>query len=254
MRTPSQYRMHPLRRVHRTTPADNMHIRVLGASAGGGFPQWNCNGHMSAAARAGKHGFRPRTQSSLAVSADGKRWVLLNCSPDLRQQIAATPALWPDPNGAKRNSPIRAVVVTNADVDHIIGLINLREAQPFTIFGSDRVLKTINANSVFNVCNPELVPRIQLPLDEPIALTDHGDDLGLTIEPFAVPCSRARATRWRTSAAARATPSASRSPRRPPASTSSTSPVAPRSMDLCGNASKAHPSFSSTARSTPTMK
>lgn len=164
-----------------------MQIRVLGASAGGGFPQWNCNGHMSASVRAGRPGFRSRTQSSLAVSADGRRWVLLNCSPDLRQQIADAPALWPDPNGAKRNSPIRAVVVTNADVDHIIGLINLREAQPFTIFGSSRVLKTINTNSVFNVCNPDLVPRIELPLDQPMALADHGDDLGLTIEPFAVP-------------------------------------------------------------------
>ncbi len=164
-----------------------MIINVLGASAGGGFPQWNCNGRMSASARAGAPGFKPRNQSSLAVSADGVRWVLLNCSPDLRQQIAATPALWPDPSGPKRNSPIRAVVVTNADVDHIIGLINLREAQPFTIYGSDRVLATINTNSVFNVCNPEIVPRIELPLDQPVTLTDHGEDLGLTIEPFAVP-------------------------------------------------------------------
>ncbi len=164
-----------------------MIIKVLGASAGGGFPQWNCNGPMSSRARAGVPGFQPRTQSSLAVSADGRQWVLLNCSPDLRQQIAATPELWPDPNGPKRNSPIRAVVVTNADVDHIIGLINLREAQPFSIYGSERVLATIRANSVFNVCNPEIVPRIDLPLDQPIALTDHGADLGLTVEAFAVP-------------------------------------------------------------------
>ena len=164
-----------------------MIIRVLGASAGGGFPQWNCNGHMSASARAGKPGFTPLTQSSLAISADGKRWVLLSCSPDLRQQIADAPALWPYPDGPKRNSPIKAVVVTNADVDHIIGLINLREAQPFTIYGSDRVLATIRANSVFNVCNPEIVPRRELPLDQPVALEDHGDDLGLTFEAFAVP-------------------------------------------------------------------
>jgi pyrroloquinoline quinone biosynthesis protein B len=163
-----------------------MLIKVLGASAGGGFPQWNCNGPMSASARARKPGFAARTQSSLAVSADGKRWVLLNCSPDLREQLAQNPELWPDPNGPLRNSPIRAVIVTNADVDHIIGLINLREGTPFTIYGSDRVLKTINANSVFNVCNPEIVPRLPLPLDQEIRIEDHGDDLGLSIEAFAV--------------------------------------------------------------------
>jgi pyrroloquinoline quinone biosynthesis protein B len=164
-----------------------MLIKVLGASAGGGFPQWNCNGPMSAGARARKPGFAPRTQSSLAVSPDGRRWILLNCSPDLREQIADTPELWPDPKGPLRNSPIKAVIVTNADVDHIIGLINLREGTPFTIYGSDRVLKTINANSVFNVCNPSIVPRLELPLDKPVAIEDHGEDLGLTVEAFAVP-------------------------------------------------------------------
>jgi pyrroloquinoline quinone biosynthesis protein B len=164
-----------------------MLIRVLGSAAGGGFPQWNCNGRMSAGARARKPGFVPRTQSSLTVSADGRRWVLLNASPDLRQQIADAPKLWPDPNGGLRNSPIKSVVVTNADVDHIIGLINLREAQPFSIYGSSCVLETINSNSVFNVCNPELVPRRELPLDSPTRLEGAGEDLGITIEPFAVP-------------------------------------------------------------------
>jgi pyrroloquinoline quinone biosynthesis protein B len=164
-----------------------MLIRVLGSAAGGGFPQWNCNGRMSAAARARKPGFVPRTQSSLTVSADGRRWVLLNASPDLRQQIADAPKLWPDPNGGLRNSPIKSVVVTNADVDHIIGLINLREAQPFSIYGSARVLETINANSVFNVCNPEIVPRRELALDKSAKLEGAGEDLGITVEPFAVP-------------------------------------------------------------------
>lgn len=164
-----------------------MLIRVLGAAAGGGFPQWNCNGRMSASVRAKKPGFAARTQSSLAVSADGRRWVLLNASPDLREQIAAAPALWPAADGPLRNSPIKSVVVTNADVDHIIGLINLREAQPFSIYGSSRVLATINANSVFNVCNPAIVPRRELPLDQDVALEGAGDDLGLTVHAFAVP-------------------------------------------------------------------
>ncbi|MGQ0673307.1 MAG: pyrroloquinoline quinone biosynthesis protein PqqB [Hyphomicrobium sp.] len=163
-----------------------MFIRVLGAAAGGGFPQWNCNGRMSASVRAGKPGFAARTQSSLAVSADGFRWVLLNCSPDLREQIAAAPALWPAADGPLRNSPIRSVVVTNADVDHIIGLINLREAQPFSIYGSARVLATIEANSVFNVCNKAIVPRRELPLDGRIELEGAGEPLGLSVEAFAV--------------------------------------------------------------------
>ncbi len=164
-----------------------MIIKILGAAAGGGFPQWNCNGRHSANVRAGKSGYRPRLQSSLAVSADGVNWVLLNASPDLRQQINDTPELHPSKDGGLRNSPIKAVVVTNADVDHITGLINLREGQPFSIYGSDRVLTTLNSNSIFNVCAPDKVPRISLPMDKPTALTGAGVDLGLTIEAFAVP-------------------------------------------------------------------
>ncbi len=164
-----------------------MIIKILGAAAGGGFPQWNCNGVHSANVRSGKAGYRARTQSSLAISSDGKSWALLNASPDLRQQIADNPELHPDKNGPLRNSPIKAVVVTNADVDHIIGLINLRERQPFAIYGSERVLATLNANSIFNVCAQDVVPRIPLALDKAVQLSGAGTDLGITIEPFAVP-------------------------------------------------------------------
>jgi len=164
-----------------------MIIKILGSGAGGGFPQWNCNGIHSSAVRAGKPGYRPRTQSSLAVSSDGRNWVLLNASPDLRQQIADNPELHPEKTGPLRNSPIKAAVLTNADVDHIVGLINLRERQAFSIYGSDRVLATIKANSIFDVCAHDIVPRIALPLDEKIKLTGDGADLGLTVEAFAVP-------------------------------------------------------------------
>lgn len=164
-----------------------MLIKVLGAAAGGGFPQWNCNGRMSARARSKEPGCRPRTQSSLTVSANGRDWVLLNASPDLRQQINETPELWPDPEGPLRNSPIKAVVLTNGDVDHIIGLVNLREGQPFSLYASDRVMATVNANSVFNVLNPEKVDRNELPINKPLALTGAGADLGLTVEAFDVP-------------------------------------------------------------------
>ena len=165
----------------------SMLIRILGSSAGGGFPQWNCNGANSSAVRNRKPGFRPRTQSSLAVSGDGEKWVLLNASPDLRQQINDTPALWPKPDGGPRNSPIKAVVLTNGDVDHIIGLINLREAQPLSVYGSSRVLATLASNSVFQVLAPDKVPRIELPLGRRLPITGDGMDLGLTVEAFPVP-------------------------------------------------------------------
>lgn len=164
-----------------------MKIRILGAAAGGGFPQWNCNGANSAKVRNKQPGVPARTQSSLAISADGKRWILLNASPDLREQLNATPELWPDPDGGLRNSPIRAAVLTNGDVDHIAGLINLREGHPFTVYGSDRVLATLAANSIFNVMNPDIVPRKTLPLDKAITIASPSEELGVTIKAFPVP-------------------------------------------------------------------
>lgn len=164
-----------------------MLIKVLGAGAGGGFPQWNCAAPTSLKAWAGDPTTTPRTQASLAVSADGERWVLLNASPDLRQQILATPALHPGAAESKRNSPIRAVVLTNGDVDAVTGLLTLRERQPFTVFASDRILDTLAANSIFNVLDPAVVDRRRLPMEQPIPVLDHGDDLGLTVEAIWVP-------------------------------------------------------------------
>jgi pyrroloquinoline quinone biosynthesis protein B len=164
-----------------------MLIKILGSAAGGGFPQWNCNCRNCVAVRAGTPGFKARTQSSLAVSRDGVNWALLNASPDLRQQIAATPALHADPKAGLRHSPIKAAVLTNGDVDHIIGLINLREAQPFSIYASKRILDVLAANSVFQVLADPLVPRNEIALDRPFELQGAGVDLGLTVEAFAVP-------------------------------------------------------------------
>ena len=107
---------------------------VLGSAAGGGFPQWNCNDEINRRARSSDPLVRPRTQSSIAVSADGRRWAVLNASPDLRQQIAEQPRLHPARDGPKRSSPIAAVVVTNADVDHVTGLLSLREGQAFGLY------------------------------------------------------------------------------------------------------------------------
>ena len=165
-----------------------MRLKIVGSAAGGGFPQWNCNFRLSRAARAGEQGFLPRTQSSLAASADGHGWVLFNASPDIRQQIAQTPELQPAPDAPLRSTPIRAVVLTNADVDHVAGLLSLREREPFAIYATKRVLEVIAANSIFNVLDPKIVPRRLLPPDATIAISDaHGRDTGLSVESFSVP-------------------------------------------------------------------
>jgi pyrroloquinoline quinone biosynthesis protein B len=164
-----------------------MRAIVLGAAAGGGFPQWNSAGPGCLRARAGDPAAPARSQASLAVSADGRRWVVLNAAPDLRAQIAATPALHPRP-GILRNSPIAAVALTGAEVDTIAGLLTLRERQPFALYAGAAPLATLDANPIFNVLDRALVPRRDLPLGLALELADAaGDPLGLTLEAFAVP-------------------------------------------------------------------
>src|SRR6266404_3053078 len=100
-----------------------MRVIILGSAAGGGVPQWNCGCRNCTEARQDGRG---RTQSSVAVSADGARWVLLNASPDLRIQLAAHRSLWP-PAGS-RATPVRAGVLTDGEIDHTLGLLLLRES------------------------------------------------------------------------------------------------------------------------------
>ena len=165
-----------------------MRLKIVGSAAGGGFPQWNCNYRLSRAARAGDAGVRRRTQSSLAASADGHGWVLFNASPDIRQQIAETPELQPRADAPLRSTPIRAVVLTNADVDHVAGLLSLRERQPFAIYATAQVLAVLEANSIFNVLDPAIVPRRSLPPAGELEICDaDGRETGVTIESFAVP-------------------------------------------------------------------
>jgi pyrroloquinoline quinone biosynthesis protein B len=170
-----------------------VHILVLGSAAGGGFPQWNSNDTAAQRARAGK--IPSRTQSSLAVSADAKNWALLNVSPDIRQQINERPQLQPKPGDPKRSSPISAALLTNGDVDHVAGLLSLRERHAFPLYAHQRVLNMLGENSVFNVLNPEYVRRRSLPLDEPTEVRDvNGEPLGLWVTGFAVP---GKAPLWR---------------------------------------------------------
>jgi pyrroloquinoline quinone biosynthesis protein B len=164
-----------------------MRVRVLGSSAGGGFPQWNCNCSNCRAVRSGLAGFTPRTQSSVAVSADGASWLLLNASPDLRQQIGQMPDLAPSAADGVRTTPIKAVALTNGDVDHVAGLLNLREAQPFGLYASQRVLDALKANTIFDILAPQVVARAELPLGATIEIHGAGIDLGIAIEAFAAP-------------------------------------------------------------------
>jgi len=165
-----------------------LRLVVLGAAAGGGFPQWNSNDPVARRARSGDPKTPFLTQSSIAVSADDRRWTVFNASPDIRQQINERRQLQPKADGALRSSPIVAVVLTNADVDHVAGLLSLRESQPLMVYGHERVLHVLAQNSIFNVLNPQYVERKELSLGERLELTDSsGDLLGISVRGFAVP-------------------------------------------------------------------
>lgn len=155
-------------------------VIVLGAAAGGGVPQWNCRCSVCTRARAGDGSVKPRSQASLAASADGERWTLLNASPDLPAQVRATPAL--HPRRAPRGSPIEAVVLTGAEIDEIAGLLSLRESTPFALYAAPQTHAILAANAVFGALAPDLVPRVAIAADETLRLPG-----GLEARLFAVP-------------------------------------------------------------------
>lgn len=111
-------------------------------------------------------------------------WAIINASPDIRQQIEATPELHPRPDGALRNSPISAVILTNGDVDHVGGLLSLRERQPFALYATDRVLSVLAQNSIFNVLAPDVVRRTPLVIGQGLEAAGVS---GVSIEAFPVP-------------------------------------------------------------------
>ncbi|HEY6419998.1 MAG TPA: pyrroloquinoline quinone biosynthesis protein PqqB [Candidatus Binataceae bacterium] len=125
-----------------------MRVHILGSAAGGGFPQWNCNCFNCSGLRTGSLRAKARTQCSVAVSADGSRWSLLNASPDLRTQIFSFPELLP--KSRARGSAIDAVLLSDAELDHIAGLLSLREAQPVRLYCTALVFDWVFAsNPVF---------------------------------------------------------------------------------------------------------
>jgi pyrroloquinoline quinone biosynthesis protein B len=115
-------------------------LRILGSAAGGGFPQWNCGCPGCRAVREGSRPCRSRTQSSVAVSADHRSWFLLNASPDIRAQIESFPALHPHDD---RVTPLAAVLLTDAELDHTLGLLLLREGRDLEIHATAAVHETL---------------------------------------------------------------------------------------------------------------
>ena len=157
-----------------------MQIIVLGAAAGGGFPQWNSACPVGARAWAGDPSAPWCNQCSLAVSDDGERWTLLNAAPEIRHQILATPEL--HPKKPPRHSPISAVLLTNGDIDHVAGLLTLRESQPLTLFATASTLEVLKVNPVFNALNPSFVERRAFSLD-----SEFDTGTGIRVRPFSVP-------------------------------------------------------------------
>ena len=156
-----------------------MHFIVLGSAAGGGFPQWNCGCLNCRLARAGDPRTQSRTQASLAVSGDGERWTVIAASPDISQQMQATPEL--HPQSGLRHSPIVAVIAPGAEIDQIAGLLTLREGHRFTLWATAPTLAILRA-PLFDVLQPSLVRR------ETIALGQlFGTAAGLAITAFVVP-------------------------------------------------------------------
>jgi pyrroloquinoline quinone biosynthesis protein B len=130
----------------------------------------------------------PRTQASLAVSADGERWVLLNASPDLPEQLRATPVLHPGDATGARGSPVKAVILSGGDIDCIAGLLSLREGHEFIVYAPPFVENILRANQVFSVLDKNIVKFQNFTDGHVFELRDAaGDPLGLWCESFPVP-------------------------------------------------------------------
>jgi len=165
-----------------------MHVRVLGSAAGGGFPQWNCGCNNCRNVRAGAAGLQARTQESVAVSADGDSWFLLNASPEIRAQIESFSGLHPR---APRDSPINGIVLTNGDLDHCLGLLSLRESYPLRLYTTRSVEAGFReGNSLFRTLQrfPEQLQFEALEIGEPHVLRSaNGQPSGLVVTAISVP-------------------------------------------------------------------
>ena len=141
-----------------------MHVLLLGTAAGGGFPQWNCWCECCRVARSQPHLAWPRSQSSVAISHDGFHWFLLNASPDVREQLSRLPAAEPR---TTRHVPIEGVLLTDAELDHSLGIALLREARHLPLYTTSAIRSVIEHDSrILPVTRAFAeVPWTELPLD-----------------------------------------------------------------------------------------
>jgi pyrroloquinoline quinone biosynthesis protein B len=160
----------------------------MGTAAGGGFPQWNCWCPCCAVARRDPAAARPRTQSSAAISADGRRWFLLNASPDVREQIARLPS--DELHTNIRHVPIEGVLLTDAELDHTLGVVLLREARHLPLYTTAAIRAVLECDSrILPVTRAFAdLPLTELALETPIELRYRdGTSSGLVVQAFAVP-------------------------------------------------------------------
>src|SRR5262245_19551145 len=166
----------------------SVRIRILGSGAGGGFPQWNCGCPNCRGAREGTVPAISRTQESVAVSADGASWLLLNASPEIRQQIEEFPGLHPR---GPRQSPVSAIALTNGDLDHTLGLLSLRESHRLAVYATESVRRGFTqGNTLYRTLErfPDQVSwrRLEPARKEEVA-DPEGRPIGLSIEPVHAP-------------------------------------------------------------------
>jgi pyrroloquinoline quinone biosynthesis protein B len=162
-----------------------MWVRVLGSAAGGGFPQWNCNCPNCRGVRDGSLPCRSRTQSSIAISADYRRWFLFNASPDIRSQVNAFPLL--HPQDGMRSTPIQGIILSDAELDHTLGLLSLRETRSLRVHATNWVYTALTKwnpllRTLDRYCAVEWIP---VQLQEMLSLYNaDGSDSGLRCQAF----------------------------------------------------------------------
>jgi pyrroloquinoline quinone biosynthesis protein B len=163
-----------------------MQIKVLGSAAGGGFPQWNCSCRNCTLVRKGIFPGKVRTQAQIAVSADNRSWFLLGACPDLRAQIEVSPEL--HPRDGLRQSPIAGVVLSSGDLDHVLGLLLLRELQPLRVYATPSIQRLLREdNSMFAMLNRVSAQALWtdiIPAETFALASSAGESCGLKCEPL----------------------------------------------------------------------
>jgi pyrroloquinoline quinone biosynthesis protein B len=169
-----------------------LRIVLLGTAAGGGFPQWNCWCPICRTGRSDPRRAFPRSQSTAAVSADGEHWFLLNASPDVRAQLACLPGTIPD---GVRHVPIEGIVTTDAELDHTVGIVLLREARQLQLYATSAVRSILQRETRLLPVTEAFAEVLvtEMPLQSPLPLRYRdGQNSGIRVEAFTVPAGPPR--------------------------------------------------------------